>query len=112
MNTTTPEKSPSADDPPSEEIQSHTTSIRQEAWRGAKYGAKVCTVIYICIMSFAIYLASTKGEPVVEFPDDLFGKIKMAGVLFAQFLYFTWGFGAVPGAIVMALATWFRKRRN
>lgn len=99
-------------------VVEHTMSIRTEAWRGAKFGAKVTGIImsmiagtlllaFVCV---AIYMMVVSNGRFAE-KLTLWEVVRsLAGGLFAIALMSF--YGGVAGAMVMSLAAVFRKGRT
>jgi hypothetical protein len=117
-NTTNPYKSPLA---ASAEGQSkgsrpHSTSVRKEAWRGAKFGALlmatamgcVAGVVILVLLGVAIFRWTSTGvSPLVQAGGV--GIILNGLMLFiAKTIAFSF-FGAIIGALVMGIVAFFRK---
>ena len=95
----------------------HSLSIRIEAWRGAKFGARITAIVvgsivgllYIAGFCMLIYMTVvTEGRvlqrmTLLETVTGLAGGI--FGVLLASF------YGGVAGAVIMTLATVVRRRK-
>jgi hypothetical protein len=96
----------------------HSLSIRTEAWRGAKFGARITAIavgsivglLYIAGFCMLIYLTIVTEGRVLQ-RMTLFETVKglgggIFGVLLASF------YGGVAGAVIMTLATLVRRRKS
>ena len=119
-NTTNPYESPSTEShhPRTKKTQPHGTSIRKEAWRGAKFGAKITAiglgaltgVIWLFVSALSVFRWwSTDVSPLVQCGGvlELLKQIggSIVGIALAAF------YAAIIGAIVMAIAAALRKFR-
>lgn len=95
----------------------HTASVREEAWRGFIFGAKVtgmvmsviCLLVFLLVFGRMIYvIALTGGEALNEvsywkIARGIGGSI--VGILLMSF------YGGIAGGLIMMLAALIRKRR-
>jgi hypothetical protein len=96
----------------------HSTSVRGEAWRGFKFGARITGIVMFAIVAVmglvtlgvAIYLAVvTKGEILNAVSYFQIAK-GIGGSIFAVLLMSF--YGGIAGGIIMTIAALIRKRRN
>ncbi len=88
----------------------HGTSIRREAWRGAKFGARVTAVIFGVLYAIAwfhllsLYISGVQSGELLELLAEAFFCI--LSVLLLSL------YGGIVGAIVMSLAAIVRRLRQ
>jgi hypothetical protein len=93
-------------------ILPHTTSVRDEAWRGAKFGARIISISFGPLMIVFLFLEfyfqsknySLNGQPrfteIIKLVASGFGGLAILIVL-----------SAVAGAAVMGCIAWLRKMK-
>ena len=96
----------------------HTASIRSEAWRGAKFGAKITAYITSAIaiivglgLFFVAVNAIIQTNGAILERVSWLETIKGIGGAFFSILLMSF-YGGIAGSILMALASVIRKNRN
>jgi hypothetical protein len=119
VNATNPYESPSAEERENKGKTPHGTSIRKEAWRGAKFGARITAIGMGVLMGIAwLFMfghvvfrwSSTGVSPLVQCGGAVELMKQLAGSVFAVAL--TSFYAAIVGAFVMAIAAFFGKLRG
>jgi hypothetical protein len=119
VKSTNPYDSPSAEECQTKGKTPHGTSVRKEAWRGAKFGAKITAIGIGSLMGIAWLFMfglvvfrwfSTGVPPLVQCGGAVELMKQLAGSVFAVAL--TSFYAAIAGAFVMAIAAFFRKLRG
>ena len=118
MNDTNPYQSPVATGFESKPATPHGTSIRKEAWRGAKFGAKVTALVLGVVAAVgwlivagltAFHWLSDGVSPLAQDGALLELGKAIGGTIFAIAL--TSLYGAIAGAMIMGVAALVRKSR-
>ena len=96
----------------------HTSSIRAEAWRGAKFGEKITAyvtsaivILFGTVIFFVAVNAIIQTNGAILERVSWLETIKGIGGAFFSILLMSF-YGGIAGSILMALASVIRKNRN